>query len=60
VAKNWRFNERYGFQFRTEFFNVFNHTNFVGFDLDTRNGTFGTLTSAQAPREIQLGFKFTF
>ncbi|HTG93592.1 MAG TPA: carboxypeptidase regulatory-like domain-containing protein [Pyrinomonadaceae bacterium] len=61
VAKNWRFNERYGFQFRTEMFNVFNHTNFVGFDLDTRNTqSFGTLTTAQAPREIQFGFKFTF
>jgi hypothetical protein len=61
VAKNWRFKERYGFQFRTEMFNVFNHTNFVGFDLDTRNlQSFGTLTTAQAPREIQFGFKFTF
>ena len=61
VAKNWRFKERYGFQFRTEFFNLLNHTNFVGFDLDTRNTqSFGTLTATQAPREIQLGFKFTF
>ena len=60
LAKNWRFKERYGIQFRTEFFNVFNHTNFVGYDVDTRNGSFGLLTSAQAPREIQLGIKFTF
>ena len=60
VAKNWRFKERYGFQFRMEFFNVFNHTNFVGFDTDTRNSTFGTLNTALAPREIQFGFKFTF
>ena len=30
MAKNWRFKERYGFQFRAEFFNVFNHANFVG------------------------------
>jgi carboxypeptidase family protein len=60
VAKNWRVKERYGIQFRTEFFNVFNHTNFVGFDTDLRNGSFGTLNSAQSPREIQLGIKFTF
>ena len=60
VAKNWSIKERYGIQFRTEFFNLFNHTNFVGFDVDTRNSTFGTLNSAQAPREIQLGIKFTF
>ena len=60
LAKNWRFNERYNIQFRTEFFNLFNHTNFVGFDTDTRNSSFGTLNSAQSPREIQLGLKFTF
>jgi hypothetical protein len=61
MAKNWRFQERYGFQFRAEFFNVFNHANFVGFDTDLRNGSnFGTLNTAQASREIQLGIKFTF
>ncbi len=60
IAKNWRIQERYGIQFRTELFNVFNHTNFVGFDTDIRNQTFGQLNAAQAPREIQLGLKFTF
>lgn len=60
VAKNWRFHERYQIQFRAEFFNLFNHPNFVGFDTDLRNGTFGTLTVTQASREAQLGIKFTF
>lgn len=60
LGKNWRIQERYGLQFRAEFFNLFNHTNFVGFDTDTRNTSFGTLNAAQAPREIQLGIKFTF
>jgi len=60
MAKNWRFKERYGFQFRAEFFNIFNHANFVGYDLDLRNSTFGQLTSTQASREVQLGIKFTF
>jgi hypothetical protein len=60
MSKNWRYKERYGFQFRAEFFNVFNHANFVGFDTDLRNGTFGTLNVAQSSREIQLGIKFTF
>jgi hypothetical protein len=60
LAKNWRFKERYGIQFRTEFFNLFNHTNFNGYDVDVRNQSFGTLNSALAPREIQLGIKFTF
>jgi hypothetical protein len=60
LGKNWRFQERYGIQFRAEFFNLLNHTNFVGFDTDIRNASFGTLNAAQAPREIQLGLKFTF
>jgi hypothetical protein len=60
LAKNWRFKERYGFQFRAEFFNLLNHPNFVGFDTDIRNSTFGTLNSTQASREVQLGIKFTF
>ncbi len=60
MAKNWRFKERYGFQFRAEFFNVFNRANFVGFDLDMRNGSFGELLNAQSSREVQLGIKFTF
>jgi hypothetical protein len=60
VAKNWRIKERYGIQFRTEFFNLFNHTNFVGFDRDMRNASFGTLNAAQPAREVQLGIKFTF
>ena len=60
MAKNWRFRERYGLQFRAEFFNIFNHANFVGYDLDIRNGTFGQLTNTQASREIQLGLKFSF
>jgi hypothetical protein len=32
LAKNWKVTERYGLQFRTEFFNLFNHPNFVGFN----------------------------
>jgi hypothetical protein len=61
TAKNWRFKERYGIQFRAEFFNLFNHTNFVGYNLDiSQASAFGRLTATQSPREIQLGIKFTF
>lgn len=74
VAKNWRFKERYGFQFRTEFFNIFNHPNFIGFNTNLNfegnvnnpnfgrptNSAFGTLNVTQSHREIQFGFKFTF
>jgi hypothetical protein len=32
VAKNWKVKEKYGIQFRAEMFNLFNKTNFNGFD----------------------------
>jgi hypothetical protein len=60
LAKNWRFKERYGFQFRTEFFNLLNHPNFVGFSTNITSGDFGQLLNTQSSREIQFGFKFTF
>ena len=71
VAKNWRLRERYGFQFRAEMFNLFNRTNFNGFDpgLSGRfdggnfvvgNSNFGKLNSDRGPRQIQLGVKFNF
>ena len=74
INKNWRFKEKYGLQFRAEMFNAFNHTNFVGFNNNLQfegvqtnsnfghptNLGFGTLSNAQAPREIQFGLKFNF
>jgi hypothetical protein len=55
-------------------FNVFNHANFGGYQNglnfqgnatlpnlgSVTNGSFGTLSNAQAAREIQFGFKFSF
>ena len=72
--KNWRMRESLNFQFRAEFFNLFNHTNFTGFNTglsfignstDPRfgqsdNPAFGTLNAAQRPREVQFGLKFSF
>jgi hypothetical protein len=69
VAKNWKVKERYGIQFRTEMFNVFNHTNFRahnasqaggGIENTLSNSGFGRASSTRGPREIQFGFKFTF
>jgi len=53
-------------QFRAEFFNIWNHTQFIG---DTLNGgistnfgasNFGQVTSANDPRIIQLALKLYF
>lgn len=70
VNKNWRVGERYGIQFRTEIFNVFNHVNYVSLetaDLGFGNSAtpnlssnFGRFNRDAGPRELQFGFKFTF
>ncbi|HLV02807.1 MAG TPA: hypothetical protein VKZ59_16175, partial [Acidobacteriota bacterium] len=45
-------------QFRAEFFNLFNNTNFGNPNTTFTNSRFGQITSAGAPREIQFGLKF--
>ena len=53
-------------QFRAEFFNVWNHPQWVGDTLnggistDYGAGNFGAVTSAYDPRTIQLALKFSF
>ncbi len=48
------------FQFRAEFFNLLNHTNFRLPDSDISSPTFNQILEAQAPRLIQLALKFLF
>lgn len=47
-------------QLRGEFYNAFNHTSFSGISTNTDTSSFGQITSAHDPREIQLGGKFIF
>jgi hypothetical protein len=46
-------------QFRAEFFNAFNHTQFHGVNTSFGGG-FGEVNSTYDPRVIQLGMKFLF
>jgi hypothetical protein len=49
------------FEFRTEFFNLFNHTQFNNPDGNTTDGSdFGRIKRAKDPRLIQLALKFYF
>jgi hypothetical protein len=68
LSKNWYFAQDLRFQFRADFINAFNQTQFdpatiqnvctAGADLTcTTAGRFGQLTGTRAPREIQLGFR---
>jgi hypothetical protein len=60
AVKNIRVAEAKEFQFRAEFFNIFNHTNFRLPDSDISSPTFNQIQAAQPAREIQLALKFLF
>ena len=71
ILKNWKFKERYGVQFRAEFFNVFNRTLIFGAGGTAANtpATFGQITNTtdstnpvigNGVRKIQLGLKLSF
>jgi hypothetical protein len=60
AIKNINIGERYRFQFRGEFFNAFNHTNFDAVNVNIDSGSAGQVTSTHDPRQIQLGGKFYF
>lgn len=48
-------------EFRTEIFNVFNHTRFFSPDGDITDGSsFGQVSRARDPRSIQLAVRLTF
>ena len=47
-------------QFRTEIFNLFNHTNFRTLVTNFSASNFGSLTETDEPRVIQFGLKFLF
>lgn len=60
VFKNFEVFETHKVQFRAELFNAFNHAN-LGQPTDTVNSpTFGVITSASAPRIVQLALKYIF
>ncbi len=62
VEKKTHLTERINTEFRAEFFNAWNHTQFLTPDGNfTNNGTtFGTVQKARDPRLIQFALKFLF
>ena len=60
VTKDANLRESVRLQFRTEFFNTFNHPNFDLPDIFMGSPAFGRIPSAQNPRRIQFGLKVLF
>ncbi|MFZ3371236.1 MAG: TonB-dependent receptor [Candidatus Sulfotelmatobacter sp.] len=60
IAKAFKINEQAVVQFQANFFNVFNHPNFMLPTGDTNNPNFGKSTAAFAPRVGQLALRFDF
>ena len=60
LAKNFRVGDRRSFQFRTEFFNAFNHANFGPPNIMRDSTGFGQILTAANARIIQFGLKFYF
>ncbi len=58
--RNFKITERFSLQFRGEFFNAFNHTNFTTVSTNVDSATFGQLTADRGPRQIQFGLKLYF
>lgn len=69
LQRTFKFKERYGFEFRTSFFNAFNHPNFAEpspsavnpiISATADDGSFDSHFGEGGPRNIQFSGKFTF
>ena len=60
LFKNFKLSERFELQFRSEFYNAFNHANFGYPNMVIGTSTVGQISSAKDPRDIQFGLKLSF
>jgi hypothetical protein len=60
LSKNMNLDSRVSLQFRAEFYNATNHTNFGMPDHGLTDSGFGQITSASSPRILQMGLKAVF
>lgn len=58
--KTFRITERSSLQFRAEFFNLLNHTNFLPPSTNFSSSSFGKITNAYDPRQVQFALKFSY
>jgi hypothetical protein len=60
IAKMFPITERVRIQFRVEYFNIFNHANFMNPAASFAGAGFGNITAAADPRIAQMAFKVYF
>lgn len=60
LDKTFHLAERFNLQFRSEFFNILNKTNFLIPDPRLNDAAFGTIRSTYPSRQIQLAMKLLF
>jgi len=60
LFKNFRISERQNLQFRSEFFNIFNHAQFDPPNTVFGTANFGRILSAGDGRQLQLALKYLF
>jgi Carboxypeptidase regulatory-like domain len=58
MLKRTRLTERFSFDLRFEFFNIFNHAQFINPDGNISDSSFGTVSKARDPRIGQVSAKF--
>jgi hypothetical protein len=60
IAKRTPVTERINTEFRAEFYNTWNHTEFTNPDGNFTDSTFGQVLKARSPRVMQFGLKILF
>jgi len=60
LLKDTKLTESVNLEFRAEFFNIFNHAQFLAVNGNVNSPTFGQVQSVQQPRIGQLSFKVNF
>jgi hypothetical protein len=58
--KTFQIHEQINLQFRSEFFNIMNHTNYGIPDTKSTDSTFGQIRTTYPARQIQIGLKLLF
>jgi hypothetical protein len=60
LFKNFKFGERAKVQFRSEFFNIWNHPSFDNVSTSLGTPNFGQVTRAMEPRIVEFGLRMDF